>query len=277
MDSFLISAAVVAVAEIGDKTQILALLLAARYRAPLPIILGILLATLANHALAALLGASLADWLGPEALRWILGVSFLAMAAWMLVPDSLEGEPRLTGRLGPFLATLFAFFLVEIGDKTQVATVALSAKFDAPLVVTLGTTLGMLLANVPAVLLAGFAAERLPLKTIHAVAAALFALLGLLALVGAGDGLAGVGRRRDRAPGQDRSGAPERLVDLRGDIGPRQADILQVAVAERRQLAALLRPLLPAHQHRQQAIEGPAGRLPCGRVRGANGKRLVHG
>lgn len=184
MDALLVSTAAVAIAEFGDKTQILALMLAARWRRPSPILAGILLATLANHALAATLGTAAADWVGGEALRWVLGLSFLAMGAWMLIPDKVEGEPRMASRFGPFLATLVAFFLVEIGDKTQVATVALAARFDDLLFVTLGTTLGMMLANAPAVLVGGFAAERLPLRAIRAMAALLFALFGVVTLAG---------------------------------------------------------------------------------------------
>lgn len=188
MDAFLISTAVVAVAEIGDKTQLLALVLAARFRKPLPIILGILIATLANHGLAAWLGALVADWLGGEILRWILGLSFLAMAGWMLIPDKVDDDDTTTSnRFGPFLATLIAFFLLEIGDKTQIATVALSAKFDHLLFVTAGTTLGMMLANVPAVLLGEVAAKKVPLALVHGIAAAIFAVMGMLVLLGVGD------------------------------------------------------------------------------------------
>ncbi|WP_308910144.1 TMEM165/GDT1 family protein [Pseudokordiimonas caeni] len=183
MEAFLVSTGVVAIAEIGDKTQLLALFLAARFRAPLPIIMGILVATLANHGLAAWAGLLVADWLSGDTLRWILGLSFLAMAAWMLVPDKLDDDAPANARFGPFLATLIAFFLVEIGDKTQVATVALSARFqDLPLV-TAGTTLGMMLANVPAVLIGDAAATKIPLKLVHGIAAVIFATLGIVALV----------------------------------------------------------------------------------------------
>ncbi|WP_142846843.1 TMEM165/GDT1 family protein [Telmatospirillum sp. J64-1] len=188
MEALLISTPVVAVAEIGDKTQLLALILAARFRRPVPIILGILVATLANHALAAWLGVIIASWLGGEILRWLLGLSFLAMAVWMMIPDKIEEEPRLLGNLGPFLATLVAFFFVEIGDKTQVATVALAARFDNLLLVTLGTTLGMMLANVPAVLLGEVAAKKVPLRLVHGLAAAAFAIIGAMALMGVGSG-----------------------------------------------------------------------------------------
>ncbi len=188
MDAFLVSAGVVAIAEIGDKTQLLALVLAARFRKPVPIIFGILIATLANHGLAAGVGAAVAAWLGGDVLRWILGVSFLAMAAWTLVPDTVDDEDVKTKRrFGPFVATLIAFFLLEIGDKTQVATVALAAQFQDLLLVTAGTTAGMMLTNVPAVLLGEVAATRIPLRLVHTVAAGLFAVMGILALTNAGD------------------------------------------------------------------------------------------
>jgi putative Ca2+/H+ antiporter (TMEM165/GDT1 family) len=183
MDAFLVSAAVVAVAEIGDKTQILALVLATRYRRPAPIILGILIATLANHALAAWVGGLVATWLGPALLRWILGGLFLAMAAWCLVPDKAGEVPRSGARAGAFFATLVAFFLVEIGDKTQLATVALAARFHTVLLVTAGTTVGMLLANVPVVLFGDAIARRLPLAAIRIAAALIFAALGVLVLL----------------------------------------------------------------------------------------------
>lgn len=185
MDSFLISTAVVAIAEIGDKTQLLALVLAARFRKPVPIILGILVATIANHGIAALVGTTVAAFLGPDVLRWGLGLSFLAMAAWTLVPDKVDDDETTTKPgFGPFMATLIAFFLVEIGDKTQIATIALAARFENLVLVTAGTTLGMMLANVPGVLLGGIAAGKLPLGLIRGVAAAIFAILGLLALIG---------------------------------------------------------------------------------------------
>jgi putative Ca2+/H+ antiporter (TMEM165/GDT1 family) len=191
MEPLLVSTAVVALAEIGDKTQLLALMLAARYRQPVPIILGILVATVANHALAAWLGTMVADGLGREWLRWILGVSFLAMAGWCLVPDSAGDMPEAGRRAGAFIATTIAFFLVEIGDKTQIATVALAARFDALVAVTAGTTAGMMLANVPAVLCGEWLAGRLPLGPIRWTAAGLFLLLGLLALFDVGLGLLG--------------------------------------------------------------------------------------
>ncbi|CCG42320.1 TMEM165/GDT1 family protein [Magnetospirillum molischianum] len=190
MDALFVSAAIVAIAEIGDKTQLLALVLAARFRRPIPIILGILFATLANHGLAAWAGTAVAAWLGGEVMRWALGLSFLAMAGWILVPDKIDDDtPGIGERFGPFLATLVAFFLVEIGDKTQIATVALAARFDDLILVTLGTTLGMMAANVPAVLLGEAAATRLPLRLVHIVAAILFAIMGILALSDVGSDL----------------------------------------------------------------------------------------
>ncbi|MEO5375689.1 MAG: TMEM165/GDT1 family protein [Alphaproteobacteria bacterium] len=182
MEAFLVSTAVVAVAEIGDKTQLLALLLAARFRKPLPIIAGILVATIANHGLAALLGSAVNAWLGPELLRWIVGVSFILMGGWILIPDKADDGPSHFDRFGAFVTTLVVFFLVEIGDKTQIATVALGARFNDILVVTAGTTCGMLLADVPPVLLGDAAATRLPLRLVRAVAATLFVALGLVAL-----------------------------------------------------------------------------------------------
>ena len=165
----------------GDKTQLLALVLAARYRRPLPIVLGILVATAANHSLAAALGAWITALLGEARMRWIVAASFLAMAAWMLVPDKAE-EEKLP-RAGPFVATLVAFFLVEMGDKTQIATVALAARYASTLAVICGTTLGMMLANVPVVYAGDWLLRRLPMKVVHGVAAALFVVLGVLAML----------------------------------------------------------------------------------------------
>lgn len=179
MEALLISTFTVALAEIGDKTQLLALLLAARYRRPWPIIWGILAATLVNHALSAWAGAWLAGLLPPEVLRWGVVVCFLGVAAWALVPDKLEEDEVKAPKYGPFLATLVAFFLVEIGDKTQVATVVLAAKYSPLWQVITGTTVGMLLANVPVVLLGARFAHRLPLRAARWTAAAVFALLGL--------------------------------------------------------------------------------------------------
>ena len=167
----------------------LALLLAAAFRRPLPIIAGILLATLANHALAGALGQWLAHAIGPESMRWVLGVSFVAMGAWCLIPDRLEGERRRHGGLGAFGTTLIAFFLVEIGDKTQIATVALAARFESFVAVVLGTTLGMMIANVPVVYLGNLGAGRLPLRAIRIVTATIFALMGAAVLAGISIGI----------------------------------------------------------------------------------------
>lgn len=185
MEAFLVSTGVVAVAEIGDKTQLLALVLAARYRKPWPIILGILVATLANHALAAWAGGLAAAWIGPAVLRWVLGLLFIAMAAWCLIPDKEGGLPERAAGAGAFVATLVAFFIVEIGDKTQLATVALAARFETVWLVTLGTTLGMMIANAPVVLFGDAIAKRLPLEAIRIVAALIFAALGTVVLLGA--------------------------------------------------------------------------------------------
>ena len=189
MEAFLISTGVVALAEIGDKTQLLALVLAAKFRRPAPIILGILVATLVNHALAGAAGAWIASVVGPTAMRWILGLSFIAMAAWTMVPDKYEEERERPPRFGVFGTTLVAFFLVEMGDKTQIATVALAAKYDALVTVVMGTTIGMMIANVPAVLLGNVAAEKLPVRIVHGVAALIFAALGIAMLLGVDLGL----------------------------------------------------------------------------------------
>lgn len=174
-------------AEIGDKTQLLALVLAARFRRPVPIIFGILVATLANHGLAAWVGILVANWLGADTMRWILGVAFLAMAIWIMIPDREDEDAAGKSRFGPFLGTVIAFFLLEIGDKTQIATIALSARFNDLIVVTAGTTLGMMLANVPAVLIGKAAATKIPMKLVHGVAAVIFAALGVMALMSTGD------------------------------------------------------------------------------------------
>ena len=185
MEAFLISTLVVGVAEIGDKTQLLALLLAARFQKPIPIILGILTATLLNHAAAGWLGTWLGSLLQGNWLRWGLGISFLAVAIWTLIPDKMdEDEGKPDHRFGAFITTLISFFLVEIGDKTQVATIALAARFDALVPVVAGTTLGMMLANVPAVFIGNAVAHRLPLKAIRMVAAGIFAVLGIAVLLG---------------------------------------------------------------------------------------------
>jgi putative Ca2+/H+ antiporter (TMEM165/GDT1 family) len=186
MESFLVSCGVVALAEIGDKTQLLALVLAAKFRKPVPIILGILVATLANHALAGAVGSWIAALVGPVAMRWILGLSFIAMAIWTLVPDKLDEEKDTAPRFGVFGTTLVAFFLLEMGDKTQIATIALAAKYPSLIGVVAGTTVGMLLANVPAVLLGEVAARKLPLRLVHGIAATIFFVLGVSILLGAG-------------------------------------------------------------------------------------------
>ncbi|MEI7446743.1 MAG: TMEM165/GDT1 family protein [Burkholderiales bacterium] len=187
MEPFLVSTGIVALAEMGDKTQLLSLLLAARFRRPWPIVLGILVATLANHAFAGAVGAWVQSALGPDVLRWILGLSFLAMAAWMLVPDEIdEDDARASERFGVFGTTLIAFFLAEMGDKTQVATVALAARYDALVAVVAGTTFGMMLANVPAVLLGDRITKLVPIPVVHRIAAAVFALLGIAALLNVG-------------------------------------------------------------------------------------------
>jgi len=184
--AFLVSTLVVAIAEIGDKTQLLSLLLAARFRNPLPIIVGIFFATVANHALAALLGEWVRAQFDPDALRWVLGLSLLAIAGWTLKPDKLDAEVKQAGRYGVFLLTFVVFFIAEMGDKTQIATVVLAAQYQALIAVVLGTTLGMMIANVPAVLLGSAMAHRIPLRAVRVSAALLFAVLGVLALVGVG-------------------------------------------------------------------------------------------
>ena len=183
MEALLISTGVVALAEIGDKTQLLAFILAARFKKPLPIIAGILCATLVNHGLAGALGAWITSEVSPEAMRWVLGLSFIAMAAWTLIPDKIEEEEtQVAKHLGVFGATLITFFLAEMGDKTQIATVALAAHYGAPLLVVMGTTLGMLVADVPAVFVGNRFAEKIPMKLVHSIAAGIFALMGVLTL-----------------------------------------------------------------------------------------------
>ena len=188
MEAFLVSTGVVALGEMGDKTQLLALLLAARFRRPVPIIAGILVATLANHALAGWLGGWIAGLMGPQLLRWVIGGSFLAMAVWMMVPNRLDEAEAARGgqRYGIFGTTALAFFLAEMGDKTQIATVALAARYPDLLAIVAGTTLGMMLANVPAVLLGDQIAKNLSMTVVHGVAAAIFAALGLLTLFNVG-------------------------------------------------------------------------------------------
>ena len=183
MEAFFISTAIVALAEMGDKTQLLSLVLAARYQKPWPIVWGILVATLVNHALAGALGAWVVQWLGPELLRWGLGLAFIAMALWMLVPDKLDDDDTASApRWGVFATTVVAFFLAEMGDKTQIATVMLAAQYQSWLWVVLGTTLGMMLANAPVVWLGERITRRVPLRVVHGVSAVLFVVLGLLAI-----------------------------------------------------------------------------------------------
>ena len=186
MEAFLISAGIVALAEIGDKTQLLAFILAAKFRKPGPIIIGILVATLANHGFAGALGSWITSLLGPETLRWVLGISFIGMAIWTLIPDEFEEGDAKIARFGVFGTTLVAFFLAEMGDKTQIATVALAARYHAFFSVVSGTTLGMMIANVPAVLLGDRIANRMPVKLVHRLAAAIFAILGIATLAGFG-------------------------------------------------------------------------------------------
>jgi Ca2+/H+ antiporter, TMEM165/GDT1 family len=187
MEAFLVSTGIVALGEMGDKTQLLAIVLAAAFRKPVPIVLGILVATLANHAAAGAVGGWVAQALGPDVLRWVIGLSFLAMAGWMLVPDKIEDNVAgNTRRLGVFGTTVVAFFLAEMGDKTQIATVALAARYTDIVQVVLGTTFGMMLANVPAVFLGDKIAKKVSMTLVHGVAAALFAVLGLLTLFNLG-------------------------------------------------------------------------------------------
>ena len=179
MEAFLVSTSIVALAEMGDKTQLLALVLALRFRKPIPIVLGIFVATIVNHGLAGALGAWLTQVMGPDVLRWVLGASFIAMAVWMLVPDSIdEEEEGAEPRWGVFGTTVVAFFLAEMGDKTQIATVMLAARFDAYWWVVAGTTLGMMLANVPVVYLGERMTRLVPMRVVHIVSALVFVVLG---------------------------------------------------------------------------------------------------
>lgn len=185
LDAFLISTGVVAIAEIGDKTQLLAIVLAARFRAPVPIILGILCATLLNHAAAATLGYFIAQWLSGQTFQLVVGAAFILMAAWALIPDKEDGRADKTGAGGVFLTTLIAFFLVEIGDKTQIATSLLAARFHDIALVTAGTTLGMMAANVPAVFLGESVTRLVPLAYVRASAALLLAITGAVVIAAA--------------------------------------------------------------------------------------------
>ncbi len=186
MEAFLVSTGLVALAEIGDKTQLLAFLLAARFRKPLPIIAGILIATLLNHAGAGALGAWITAQVPADIMRWVLGLGFVAMGIWTLVPDKIDGEEEGGKglRLGVLGTTIVAFFLAEMGDKTQIATVALAAQFHSLLAVVAGTTLGMMIANVPAVLLGDRLAHKIPVRLVHGLAALIFIVLGALVLGG---------------------------------------------------------------------------------------------
>ena len=189
-----VSTGVVALAEIGDKTQLLAFLLAARFKKPLPIVAGIFVATVLNHALAGALGAWITSALSPEVLRWGLGLSFIAMAVWTLIPDEIEDEndntqAQVAKRFGVFGATLVTFFIAEMGDKTQIATVAMAARYADAVWVVVGSTLGMLIANVPAVYAGDKLAGRIPMRLVHGIAAGIFALLGVATLMGAGRSL----------------------------------------------------------------------------------------
>jgi putative Ca2+/H+ antiporter (TMEM165/GDT1 family) len=184
VEAFAVSTAAVALGEMGDKTQLLALVLAATFRRPWPIVGAIAVATLLNHAGAAAVGHWVASWMGPQTMRWVIGLSFLAMAAWLLIPDKLDDEPVSAGRWGVFMTTAIAFFLAEMGDKTQVATVALAARYPEWAQVVMGTTLGMLLANAPVVFLGERITRRWSLRRLQHLASALFALLGLVVLMG---------------------------------------------------------------------------------------------
>lgn len=188
MEALFISTGVVALAEIGDKTQLLAFILAARFKKPLPIILGILCATVVNHGLAGALGAWITSVVSPDVLRWVLGLSFLGMAVWTLIPDKIEEEEtQVAHKFGVFGATLITFFLAEMGDKTQIATVAMAAHYASPVMVVIGTTLGMLIADVPAVFIGDRFANKIPMKLVHGIAAAMFAVMGVLALLNVGN------------------------------------------------------------------------------------------
>jgi putative Ca2+/H+ antiporter (TMEM165/GDT1 family) len=184
MEALLMSTGVVALAEIGDKTQLLAFVLAARFKKPLPIILAIFCATVVNHGLAGALGAWITAVLTPETLRWVVGVSFMGMAIWTMIPDKIEDEEtKVASHLGVFGATLVTFFLAEMGDKTQIATVAMAAHYPNPVMVVIGTTLGMLVADVPAVFIGDRFSKNIPMKLVHSIAAAMFAVMGILALL----------------------------------------------------------------------------------------------
>jgi len=190
MEAFLVSTGLVALAEIGDKTQLLAFLLAARFRKPLPICLGILIATLVNHAFAGALGAWITAQVSPHTMRWVLGIGFLAMAAWTLIPDKIDEATEGGGKLklGVLGTTIVAFFMAEMGDKTQIATIALAARFHDLIAVVAGTTLGMMIANVPAVFIGDRLAGKIPVRLVHGIAAVIFAVIGVATLAGVGEG-----------------------------------------------------------------------------------------
>lgn len=186
MEAFLVSTLAITIGEIGDKTQLLALLLAARFKRPVPIIVGIFAATVLNHALAGLVGEWIRTLIDPQMMRWILGISFLAIAGWALIPDKVEEEDtNVRGKYGVFVVTFIAFFLAEIGDKTQLATIALAAKFPDLVSVVMGTTLGMLIADVPAVILGKVASPNFPFKLVRMISAGIFAILGVVSISGA--------------------------------------------------------------------------------------------
>ena len=184
LESLFVSTGVIALAEIGDKTQLLAFLLAARFKKPVPIILGILIATIFNHGLAGALGSWVTQAVSPEILRWVLGCSFMGMAIWTLIPDKIEEEEtQIAQKFGVFGATLVTFFLAEMGDKTQLATVFMAAHYQSAILVVIGTTLGMLIADVPAVFIGNKFSNKIPMKLIHGVAALVFAAMGIATLL----------------------------------------------------------------------------------------------
>jgi putative Ca2+/H+ antiporter (TMEM165/GDT1 family) len=186
MEAFLVSTGVVALGEMGDKTQLLAMLLAVKFRRPIPIILGIFVATVANHAMAGAVGDWVAGAMGPDVLRWVIGVSFIAMAVWMLIPDKIDENETARVRFGVFGTTVITFFLAEMGDKTQIATVALAARYTDLVAVVAGTTLGMMISNVPAVFMGEKIAQKVSMKLVHGIAAAIFVALGALTLFNVG-------------------------------------------------------------------------------------------
>lgn len=186
MEAFLVSTGIVALSEMGDKTQLLALLLATQFRRPIPIVAGIFVATVINHLGAGAIGGWLTHVIGANGLRWILGLSFLGMAVWILIPDKLDDGAPSASRYGVFMTTVIAFFLAEMGDKTQIATIALAARFNDLFAVVAGTTLGMMIADVPAVWFGDWIMRRVPIRTVHVIAALIFAVLGMLTLFNVG-------------------------------------------------------------------------------------------